>query len=102
MKKRLYIKWANKYIDIIEGKYYATYASRAFADYPEYIWPAGPFDTFKEADEEACSLLCDDDSCNILLRKFNTWWRPENGIDIKFYSDKPRLLVNGVNWVETE
>lgn len=96
MRKRLYIKWAHKYIDIIEDKYYATYAYRAFADSSEYIWPAGPFDNWKDALEEARSHLCDDDSCNILLRKFNRWWRPENGIDRQF-SEKVRLLISGVN-----
>ena len=102
MKKRLYIKWANKYIDIIEGKYYAAYANRAFADSSNYIWPAGPFNTLMEADEEAQSLLCDDDTCNVLLRKNNKWWKPENGIDIKCFPDKPRIKDSGLTWVETE
>ena len=100
--EKLYIEWANKYIDIIEDKYYATYASRAFADYPEYIWPAGPFDTYERALLKATDLLCDDDTCNVLLRKNKKWWRPENGIDIKFHPEKPRLFDSGFNWVETK
>ena len=102
MRKRLYIKWAHEFIYVIEGKYYATYASRAFADYSKYIWPAGPFNTYERALFEATSHLCDDDTCNVLLRKNNKWWRPENGIDMKLYPDKPRLVDSGFNWVETK
>ena len=102
MENKLYIDWAKKYVDVIDGKYYAAYACRAFAMYSKHIWPSGPFDTLMEAKKEARSHLCDDDSYNVLLRKNNKWWRPENGLDIKSDQDKPRLVDSGFNWVETE
>lgn len=100
--EKLYIEWAKEYVDIIEDKYYATYASRAFADYSEYIWPAGPFDTYERALLEATSHLCDDDTCNVLFRKDNKWWKPETKIDIKCFPERPRMKRNGFIWVETK
>ena len=97
--KRLHIKWAKRYVKVIEDKYYPAYACRSWACSSKDIWPTGPYDSYAEALVDASSHLCDDDTCNVLLRKNNKWWRPA----LQFDDANPNKLIYGhKSWVEAD